>query len=58
MVVTGADVTGEGEVDCFYINIRSGRLAKHQTNARIDAVRFAQAYNGRVILAGISSRGQ
>jgi hypothetical protein len=52
VVVTGADMTGEGEFDCFYINNPSGRLAKHQANARIDAGRFAQAYSGRVILAG------
>ena len=58
VVVAGADVTGEGEVDCFYINNPSGRLAKHQTNARIDAGRFVQAYSGRVILVGISNRSQ
>ena len=53
VVVTGADLTDEGGVDCFYINNPSGRLAKYQVNARIDAGRFAQAYSGRVILAGI-----
>jgi hypothetical protein len=56
VVVTGADVTGEGEINCFYINNPSGRLAKNQTNARIDARRFSQAYSGRVILAENSSR--
>jgi hypothetical protein len=58
VVVTGADVTGDGKVDCFYINNPSGRLAKYQANARIDAGRFVQAYSGRVILAGISNANQ
>jgi hypothetical protein len=57
VVVTGADVNDEGEVGCFYINNPSGRLGIYQTNARIDAGRFAQAYSGRVILAGISNEG-
>lgn len=57
VVVTSADVNCAGAVDCFYINNPSGRLAKYQENARIDAERFAQAYSGRVILAGIANRG-
>lgn len=52
VVVTGADVTGAGEVNCFYIHNPSGRLAKFQANAQVDAGRFAQAFSGRVILAG------
>jgi hypothetical protein len=55
VVVTGADVTDAGGVECFSINNPSGRLAKYQVNARIDAGRFAQAYSGRVILTGISN---
>ena len=58
VVVTGADITEEGRVDCFYINNPSGRLTKHQENAQIDAGRFAQAYSGRVILVGITRRSQ
>ncbi len=53
VVITGADVTDEGKIDSFYIHNPSGRLAKYQENARIDALRFSQAYSGRVVQAGI-----
>jgi hypothetical protein len=58
VVVTGADLNKQGAADCFYINNPSGRLAGYQENARVDASRFAQAYSGRVILAGFRNEGQ
>jgi hypothetical protein len=58
VVVTGAEVTGAGSVNCFYIHNPSGRLAQYQENARIDGGRFAQAYSGRVILAEFSKGRQ
>lgn len=52
VVVTGADLTGQGQAGCFYIHNPSGRSAAYRANARIEARRFAQAFSGRVILAG------
>ncbi len=53
VVVTGVSITDVGAVDSFSIHNPSGRLPAYQANARIDAGRFALAYSGRIILAGL-----
>ena len=49
MVVIGAEYEGHTPL-AFYVNNPSGRRANLQAGARLPAERFAQAYNGRVIV--------
>lgn len=55
VVVTGADVDGEGKVERLYIHNPSGRFTALRQQARIDAGRFSQAFSGRIIWAGSSN---